>query len=478
MLTAFLIGSSSNSIGTITNVQTSLYVSPASYTANSVGETIPVKVNVYMVFNMSAFQFQLRFNTTLLQCLNASAGSLIGASSKSNVTISIDNSEGIVTIQANVLRNGGSISGWGSLLDLNLKAAYGTLYPQPRDTSTIDLANDTLYDEKYQTIQHFSVSSVYAAPYASPQLNLTLNVGKSIYHYEQMIDISGMLTGNEYRIPDALTALEIQGPKGALVVARTFGNSVIAVPSPIRITELSTGNFTGDSLDSFSVGSLVLFKVSLRNSGLTALNVFVAVNPYDSSGASLGVSSIHVTVPAANNVSVMLGLPLQYDPDRFVATSPSSGNATVYASVWTDLVSNGGTALTSEYEGKFQITGSSQGNQSFMNPSPQETFQISPILHFKKGIYTLNVPPNYGINVATEYMGTRVTQSKQFEVTIGGDVNIDGKVTLPDLVQLAVAYGSSSGDSHWNPYADVNGDGSVNIQDLVLLSTNYLKGTA
>ena len=54
-----------------------------------------------------------------------------------------------------------------------------------------------------------------------------------------------------------------------------------------------------------------------------------------------------------------------------------------------------------------------------------------------------------------------------------GDLNLDGKINLADLVILAHAYGSKPGDPNWNPAADINDVGQVNLADLVTLATHY-----
>lgn len=56
---------------------------------------------------------------------------------------------------------------------------------------------------------------------------------------------------------------------------------------------------------------------------------------------------------------------------------------------------------------------------------------------------------------------------------IQGDVNYDGKVDLEDLVILTLAYGSSPGDTRWNPNADINDNGKVGLSDLVILAVHY-----
>ncbi|HVP16049.1 MAG TPA: substrate-binding domain-containing protein [candidate division Zixibacteria bacterium] len=57
--------------------------------------------------------------------------------------------------------------------------------------------------------------------------------------------------------------------------------------------------------------------------------------------------------------------------------------------------------------------------------------------------------------------------------TIPEDINLDGKVSLGDLVVLAHAYGSKSGDPNWNSAADINNDGKVSLADLVSLGVHY-----
>jgi hypothetical protein len=76
-------------------------------------------------------------------------------------------------------------------------------------------------------------------------------------------------------------------------------------------------------------------------------------------------------------------------------------------------------------------------------------------------------PSTRAVTVLNNSAGTIYVQSD------AGDISGNGIVSLADLVLLANAYGSKSGDPKWNPKADVNGDGHVNLQDLVLLALNY-----
>jgi ABC-type branched-subunit amino acid transport system substrate-binding protein len=53
------------------------------------------------------------------------------------------------------------------------------------------------------------------------------------------------------------------------------------------------------------------------------------------------------------------------------------------------------------------------------------------------------------------------------------DINLDGKVSLQDLVKLALAYGTKPGDAKWNFDCDMDFDGVIGLRDLVTLALKY-----
>jgi len=60
-----------------------------------------------------------------------------------------------------------------------------------------------------------------------------------------------------------------------------------------------------------------------------------------------------------------------------------------------------------------------------------------------------------------------------FDVTYQGDITGDGKVDVSDLMVLARAWGTQTGNEGYNPVADLNGDGSVDAVDLLILAQNF-----
>jgi parallel beta-helix repeat protein len=73
------------------------------------------------------------------------------------------------------------------------------------------------------------------------------------------------------------------------------------------------------------------------------------------------------------------------------------------------------------------------------------------------------------------YDGTMFEGSDVIRVRMLGDINMDGKVDIQDLVLFIKAFGSYVTHPRWNIEADLNNDHKVDIQDLVLLIKNFGK---
>lgn len=446
---------------------TVVYVYPDSYTANYVGENFVIQVKVYNVINLTAYQFKLRFSNTLLKCLSASIGTMFPPPPRSNYTVAINNTEGTIYAQVSLQAGENPASGSGSLLALTFNATAGTPYPQSRESCTLEILDDYLYGtgDPPQTIQHETYNGTYQSPYIPPQLTLTLNTNKENVHFDEKAIVNGTLYGNGYPIPDALIGLEVDTPNGNPIIARSLATSSLQITGPIEIMELTPCSVDGTPTYSFQVNTIAYFKVKIENNASNDLNVTITVNPHDFSNASLGVAYAITTISTGQTVTVMLSVPIE--------KTSMSGNATVYANVFTDFPRYGGTPLSMEKSATFMISGSAQGTPTYISPPPQGTYITILNIHYKP--YSTG---NYTIVATAQYIGSYAIQSKKIGVSIAGDINGDGSVNLQDLVLLAKAYGSKPGEPNWNPKADLDGNGTVGLSDLVILAKNYGKGTA
>lgn len=76
---------------------------------------------------------------------------------------------------------------------------------------------------------------------------------------------------------------------------------------------------------------------------------------------------------------------------------------------------------------------------------------------------------NYNVQRVSHYVEDGYFCNIEFQ----GDVDLDGKVGLSDLVLLAKAYGAEPSDPNWDQRCDFNNDWTIGLPDLVILAKNY-----
>ena len=54
-----------------------------------------------------------------------------------------------------------------------------------------------------------------------------------------------------------------------------------------------------------------------------------------------------------------------------------------------------------------------------------------------------------------------------------GDVDMDGRIDVIDLANVAASYGTRYGQPNFNPYADVTMQGTVSVVDLATVAINF-----
>lgn len=471
LIVSLIISPIAHITSTTASDTTVLYVYPDNYVANSIGESFTIQAKVYNVINLTAYKFKLRFNTTFLKCLSTSIGNLFPPPPKSNYNINIDNTLGIISVNVSLQAGENPASGSGSLLGITFNATSGTTYPW-RTTCTLEIFDDYLYGtgEPPQTIPHQTLNGTYTPPYNPPTLNLTIQTSKEKIYFEEKIIVNGTLTGNGYPIPDALVAFEVDTPRGKPIILRSFATSSLLITGPVEILGLVPCDQYGYPKSSFTINSWAYFKVTVRNKDTKDRLVIITVNAYDSNNATLGAAYLEKTISAGQTTSIILSIPIE--------KTAMSGNATVYANVFTNLPKNSGISLCKEKSATFIITGSKYGNPTIMPPPPQGMYETILNIH-----YTEYSSGNYTIFTTAQYLGSYTTKNKQIRVLIAGDINGDGSVTLSDLVILAKHYGHRPPDEHQEGTkeyiecfaADIDGNGIVSLADLVMLAKNYGK---
>jgi parallel beta-helix repeat protein len=175
-------------------------------------------------------------------------------------------------------------------------------------------------------------------------------------------------------------------------------------------------------------------------------------------GITLGVSSNHNTVSENNITCAGYGIALDSSWDNvFWHNNVVAGGVYTVASesnVWDDGYPSGGNywsdyAAADVYWGPYQ-------NQTGSDGIRDTPYMID-----------ANNTDNYPLMSPYEYWKNPIT----------GDINKDMEVDSEDLFQLAVAYGSTSETSNWNPNCDIEKDNKVDVSDLFNQAKNYGKTT-
>ena len=121
-------------------------------------------------------------------------------------------------------------------------------------------------------------------------------------------------------------------------------------------------------------------------------------------------------------------------------------------------------ANTSEIETK-QITLDS-------NTSTTITFTWN-TTNFTKGNYTISA---YAWPTPTETDTTDNTFTDSWiYIAVPGDVNLDQKVDMKDIVLIIGKFGTNPTNPNWNPNYDINNDQKVDMKDIILTISNFGK---
>lgn len=448
-----------------------LYVNPSAYTPYKSSEVFQIQVKIYHVWGLAKYEFKLAFNSTQLQCLNASQGDFFPQPPRSASTIQVNNVEGYVSVQTALADGENPLNGDGFLAFIVFNASYGVPYPTPRETSQLHLYDSHLYGagSPPPAIEHYTQDATYYTPWQPPTLTLTMATSQNHYDFNQDISVSGGLSGNGYPVADAYVAVEVDTPTGRPIVARTIPTGTDPPTGPLEILEAYPCDYqTGQPKIVFGLNQWAGFKVAVKNNSQKPQTILVTINIYDANNAAQALMATAKTVDAGQtSVSILC----------YCIESPfASGTATMYANVFTNWIKNGGTALCNEKTAAFTVT------DMMLACGSGETAPLS-LAVLSAGNYALSFRVPTGVALSGVYksyakstfMDETAFASIGIHVGLLCDLNDDGKVSLQDLILLAQAYGSTPDAPNWNPRADFNGDQKISLPDLVTLAQNFGK---
>jgi hypothetical protein len=299
--------------------------------------------------------------------------------------------------------------------------------------------------------------------FATNKLTLTVATNKPRYHLSDPIYVSGSLVylPNFVYVMDWIVGIEVRDASGAPFILRSLPTGLITSQNwLVNFTQFYPCDSNGVPKYSFNAKEAVYIHAEWKNFDTTLAHpVKYGFTVYDANCVSLGYTSPMYYLLAPNSA---VGLTYQVTE---IPTS-SMGNITIYASLFSDFLINGGYPYCPEQSATITI-GTPTGNSPF-ELSSYGTYNFS-FASPGSGV----LAGKYTVYASTYYSNTLATNKATFILGLVGDVNGDGVVNILDGILLANAFMSKPGDSNWNPKADLNGDGVVNILDAILLANNF-----
>jgi hypothetical protein len=203
----------------------------------------------------------------------------------------------------------------------------------------------------------------------------------------------------------------------------------------------------------FRVGSSVVGNASTNSSGVASIGYTIPA------GAAIGAHTIEVAFAGD-------------DP-----LNPSRGTGTLTVAASTRKVT--GTVELQDFSGDPSTISVTIEIRNPGDTTPIETHIVNPdgssqyaFSTTRDGTFDLAAKASHWLRHTRSSIAITGDVTVNFSL-VNGDVDGDNEVTLFDFGELVAAFGSSPGDSNWNPNADLDGDDEVTLFDFGILVRNF-----
>lgn len=258
-------------------------------------------------------------------------------------------------------------------------------------------------------------------------LEITVYTDQPSYSLGDRVEIYGKVMLNNTAVENVMVALEVRDPQSSPVITRTM---------------------------------------ETNSSGI--YDVFFTLPAEDSEGTyTVHVSCTHNSQEASNSSSFQV----QHIPDLMLTvktdneTYKPGETITVSGSVTYDGSPVQGTLVAVEVQDPKGTSLVIRVLETGEQGSYQTTFQLP--LGCELG--------EYQVYASATHQDDEVTASTTFklEVELITDIDGNGLVDILDIALVAKAWGTSPGDSRWDPRCDIDGNGEVNILDIARVALDY-----
>jgi hypothetical protein len=328
---------------------------------------------------------------------------------------------------------------------------------------------------KFIAISLLLFSLALVRPAYSASLSLVVAPERQTYDVAETVNITGGVN-NGSAVPDALVLFEVDTPKHAPWIIRTFTTGQApAGPWPVQLLSVIPTDAFGDPVYAFNPGQDAGFNVTVRNNALSTYpNVVVTINVFFSNGLPFVLQTMVNTTLSPGQTLSSVTWPIS------IPVNSVLGQAMVYASVFNNYPKNGGLPYSPEQSAAFNIT----------SGIPQQTQPSSPLGNFSFTVPLSSTPSmpiwlgNYTVYATTHYGALLASAQTIFTVKLIGDITgplgvPDGKVDIRDISMVGRHFATYSGGPNWDPRCDLTGviplvpDGKVDIRDISLVAKAF-----
>jgi hypothetical protein len=430
--------------------QATVYVNPPQIVNSSLTPSNYCYVNVSITNAalLAYFSFNMTFNSTILEVVDAQWG-WPGPSPQ------VDNVSGIINGSSTISP---TITGSATLVTVEFHVKnIGESVLHLFGLALLDPWNDTLpFTTSDGYFNNMLITKIFVdPPYRMDPSLRPRNTTSFDITAENFIDVKRC----EFNLTFDPTVI-----KTISVFANPIDNSVIDAEIEIKNAIGSLyANITYDPSAYASTAEIMNVTFQVVGYGTSPLNL-TETQLYDSAGNAISheaENGLLVTVIRDVAIIDITPVPQKVYPDRNVTVYVTAGNLGKMSETFN---------VSAYIDGTVQL-----GTITVTNLAPATNVTLTfhwdttglPYGHWHTTSANATFVPNE-FNTTNNFLS-----GPQIKIKIWGDVNGDGTVNLADLVLLANAYGSAVGEPRYNPEADINNNGRVDLADLVTVAYYY-----
>lgn len=367
---------------------TKLYVDPPKSKV-AIGENFTVNVVVANVTNLYGWEFKLYYNNAMLNGTSVSEGEFLKVQGDTffgpiNFTDTYNATHGILWATGSLLGNVSGVDDSGVIAEIGFKCKqfgnssllfdYSEL-GDPEGTEIQHVTEEGSVETWPRNIAILNVTPSTLEPYAGQIVSIAVVI-RNEGNYTETFNLTTFCNDNSIETKTVvemplLSQITIMfewdtvglptninytiKAEASVLLGETNVTDNVFVDGEVRlrhvtvnIIELTPCNQTGYPAEGFAKGSMAYFKVDVNNSDVDSKPVLVTVNVFDDESVPIGLASFQGQI-SQGSFSFILGFRLP--------TIASTGNATIYASVFTDWPHLGGVPYCTSRSEQFEITG-------------------------------------------------------------------------------------------------------------------------